>query len=147
MNAITMGVIAWLAAAAVATSITTDGIFAPLRVVHEKRQQHRAELLRRDLNDMAPDDPRRWRKGRAYEWRLAWAAFPSCRRCIGFWTYLVAAVVLWVALGRPGLTATLWGGPVWFMLPGAMLASWIIYIEVIKVIDPPATPLVQVLRD
>ena len=129
MNPITMGVIAWLAAAAVATSITTDSIFAPLRVVHEKRQQHRAEMLRRDLNEMPPDDPRRWRKGRAYEWRLALAGFPSCRRCVGFWVYLAAAVVLWLALGRPGPTATLWGGPVWFMLPGAMLASWIMFVK------------------
>jgi hypothetical protein len=109
-----MLVLMWLGAASVTRAITSDAIFAPWRVVHEKRIGERAVVVRDSIQAMPPDHPLRWRKARRFEALVAWSAFPGCPWCVGWWVYGLAAFVAWLAMGLP---AEVWGGPAWFTVP------------------------------
>lgn len=142
--AITALIIGWFAAAGLTGIITNTSLFAWFRLVHKARYDKRAnELLTGTINQMPPDDPRRWRLLRRYEILVAYAAFPGCRKCVGFWMYTLTALIAWLSLGFPG---TLWGVQSWFAFPALVLGGWWVFVTLDERLEPPSTAPVTVVR-
>lgn len=119
-------IIAWFAAAGLTWIITATSLLTWLRLVHKARYDKRAaDLMSGTINQLPPDDPRRWRLLRRYEILVAYAAFPGCRKCVGFWMYVLTALVSWLSLGSP---ETLWGVQSWFALPALVVGGWWIFV-------------------
>lgn len=144
-HVVTALVIAWFAAAALTWIITNTTLLAWFRLVHKARYDKRAnELLVNTINQMPPDDPRRWRLLRRYEILVAYAGFPGCIKCVGFWMYTLTAVASWLSLGTP---ATLWGVQSWFALPALVLGGWWVFVILAEWLEPPSTAPVTVVRN
>lgn len=144
VNQVWVAIWMWLAGASVTRAITADAVFAPWRVVHQKRQEDRAAIAREEIRSMPPDHPLRWKKARRYEGILAWADFFGCRWCVGWWVYGAAALVGWFAMGMPHYV---WAGPAWFTVPAVWQASRWLYGIVAPWLDPPPrAPTVHVVN-
>jgi hypothetical protein len=137
-------VIAWFAAAALTWIITATSLLAWFRLVHKARYEQRAnQLLNNTINQLPPDDPRRWRLLQRYEILVAYGEFPGCRKCVGFWMYVLTALAAWLSLGGPG---TLWGIPSWFAMPALVLGSWWIFVILAQWLEPPSPSPATVVR-
>lgn len=144
-NPLATFIIAWFAAAGATSIITNTTLLAWFRLVHKARYDKRAsDLLNNTINQLSPDDPRRWNLLRRYEILVAYGAFPGCHKCVGFWMYVVAALTSWLSLSCPG---TLWGVPSWFAMPTLTVAGWWIFVVLDAWLEPPSPAPVTVLRN
>lgn len=131
-------VTAWFAAAGLTWIITSTSLLTWFRLVHKARYEKRAgELLSNTINQLPPDDPRRWRLLRRYEILTAYAEFPGCRKCVGFWMYVLAAIASWLSLGCPG---TLWGVSSWFVMPALTIGAWWVFVILQAWLEPSPSP-------
>lgn len=138
-------VVGWFMAAGLTWLATNTSLLAWYRLVHQARYDRRAaDLLSNTINQLPPDDPRRWKLLQRYEILIAYAALPGCIKCVGFWMYVLTAVVSWLSLGRP---ETLWGAQSWFVFPALVVAGWWIFVILAERLEPPSSPPVTVLRN
>lgn len=138
-------VVGWFAAAGATWIITSTSLLAWYRLVHKARYEQRASnLMANTINQLPPDDPRRWNLLRRYEILVAYGDFPGCRKCVGFWMYLLTAFLTWLSLGFPG---TLWGVQSWFVIPALILGGWWIFVILAGWLEPPSPAPVTVMRN
>jgi hypothetical protein len=138
-------IVGWFAAAGLTWLITNTSLLAWFRLVHKARYDKRAtELLNNTINQLPPDDPRRWNLLRRYEILVAYGAFPGCRKCVGFWMFTLTAVVSWLSLGCPG---TVWGVVSWFVFPALVIAGWWIFVVLDERLEPSSSAPVTVIRN
>lgn len=137
-------VVAWFAAGAVTWIITKTSLLAWFRLVHKARYERRAgELLNGTINQLPPDDPRRWNLLRRYEILVAYAEAPGCIKCVGFWMYTLTALTAWLSLKCPGI---LWGAQTWFAIPALVLGGWWVFVTIADWLEPPSPAPVTVVR-
>lgn len=135
-NALMTLLVGWFAAAGATWIITSTSLLAWFRLVHKARFDMRAsELLRGTIERLPPDDPRRWKLLRRYEILVAYGEFPGCRKCVGFWMYVLTALAAWLSLECP---ETLWGIQSWFVLPALVVGGWWIFVILSQWLEPPS---------
>lgn len=121
---------AWFLAAAATYIPTSTSVFFWLRIRLHKRARAAANATAKRIKALRPDFPEKLRNRLRTKYWLqeATVTAPFCIICVGWWVYQAATLLTWWALGAPTHIA---GAPawfVWFILPAASHAGWLLFI-------------------